>query len=50
MCRNLLTFSSGHVLLQLQFPLAQLQHDGLYAVLADQLRHLYSPDTNKELY
>lgn len=35
--------SSGHVLLQFELLLAQLQHATLYCVLMDQLDHLDSP-------
>ncbi len=46
MCTHILTLlSSGHVLLQFQFLLAQLQYAVLYAVFTDQLNHLHGPAT-----
>lgn len=48
---HLLTlFSSGHVLLQFQFLLAQLQYAVFNAVLTNQFYHLYSPDTHSDVH
>lgn len=45
--RRLTLFRCSHVLLQLEFLLAQLQYTVLYAVLGNQLNHLYGSVTAK---